>query len=139
MKDVPLLTVFVKHQLSLAEIRQSGAHADRRFAIVASSHGTRICPGCSTVVAGQDEGTVGIVTPDQHQQPILLRHVDNVGNRDHPVPALGDNLEPRRKTSLPGLAIELSNFMRLPLGQPHRWRQQYSQGNHRRKVFHVLH
>ena len=104
----------IEHQLTLAEISQACAQTDRCFAIVPAARGMRIRPRRSAVVAGQDEGAMRIIATDEHQQPVLLWHVDDVGNCYHSVPTLGDDLKSRRKPDATSLAGQLPDFVRLP-------------------------
>ena len=132
-------TTLVEHQLSHTEISQRRPHTDRWLAIFSDTGRTRIRPCSAVIVTGQYERSVGIVAPDQHQHPVLLGHVDDVGNRDHPVPAFGDDLKPCRQPERPSLTIELSHDMRLPLGQSGRGSRNSSQHNQRHQTSGVFH
>ena len=61
-----------------------------------------------------------IIATDQHQQPILFRHVDDIGNGYYPVPTLGNNLKLRRQPKLWVFAILLANLVVLPFRQGNR-------------------
>ena len=67
------------------------------------------------LVAGQHESAMRIVATDQHQQPVFLRHVDEVGTCDDSIPILGDDLKSRGKPELSGRTVKLADFMRFPI------------------------
>jgi hypothetical protein len=66
------------------------------------------------IIARQHHGVMRIIATHEHQQPIFLRHIDDVWNGYHPVPILGHNLQLRGKLKRFFTAVQLTYDMRSP-------------------------
>ncbi len=80
----------------------------------------RIAPRGAKVVAEQHHGemypgTAGIVAAQQHQDPVLLRNIDDVRHGRHPVPTLGHDLRSSRKYDPIRIRIQSDDTVFFPV------------------------
>ena len=101
--------------LSVSQIGQRHSQQMPRMGWFVGQNGLRLTPTCAMVVARQHHRAMGVVTTHEHQQPVFLRHVNDVRYGDDAIPILGDDLQLRRHANTVGLFGQLPNFVGFPL------------------------
>ena len=110
----PMPCRFRRHQLAVAKVSKTRGHSSIGFSLCVHVKIPRLGPCCAPVVARHQHGAMRVIAADQHQQPILFRHVDEVGHCHDAIPLFGDDLQLGGNGDLRCGAVELPHRVRLP-------------------------
>lgn len=101
--------------LPVSQIGQRHSQQMPRMGRFVGQNRLGVTPIRSVVVALQHHRAMGIIATHQHQQPIYLRHENDVGHGDNAIPTPGDDLQFRRHSHLAGTFPQSSDLVSLPL------------------------
>ena len=110
--------------VSVAQVGQRHPQQMPRMGWFVGQNGLRLTPTCAMIVASQYHRAMGVITTHEHQQPVFLRHVNDVRHGNNAIPILGDNLEPGRNDLFRGTTREATDFIHFPTDGRGLWLKQ---------------